>query len=330
MARPTTENGRARSNVLWRVAKSLLRIAVGMYVGICLLMLMFQSRLLYHPLREIECTPERVGLSYEQVTLRTPDGLHLAAWYVPAAEARGTVLFCHGNAGNMSHRVGTIEILNRLRMNVLLFDYRGYGASEGSPSEAGTYRDAETAWRHLVEQRGVAPGDLIIHGRSLGGAVAAQVARKHPPRALILESTFTSVPDVARGMFPWLPVRLLARLRYDTLERIARIRCPKLIIHSRDDDLIPFEHGQRLFEAAPDPKTFLEIHGRHADGFLTSGKRYENGLDGFFSRHTGALSHNRLKDSADNPLVRQARAATIIASERAALRAAPGRVENLR
>ena len=289
MARPTMENGGARSNVLWRVAKSLLRVAVGVYVGICLLMLVFQSHLLYHPLREIECTPERVGLAQEQVTLRTPDGLHLAAWYVPAAEARGTVLFCHGNAGNMSHRVGTIEILNRLRMNVLLFDYRGYGASEGSPSEAGTYRDAETAWRHLVEQRGVAPGDLVIHGRSLGGAVAAQVAEKHPPRALILESTFTSVPDVARGMFPWLPVRLLARLRYDTLERIARIRCPKLIIHSRDDDLIPFEHGQRLFEAAGGPKTLLEIHGRHADGFLTSGKRYENGLDGFLSRHTGAL-----------------------------------------
>ena len=290
MARPTTKSGGARSNVLWRVAKSLLRVAVGVYVGICLLMLVFQSHLLYHPLREIECTPERVGLAYEEVTLRTTDGLHLAAWYVPADAARGTVLFCHGNAGNMSHRVGTLQILNRLRMNVLLFDYRGYGASEGRASEAGTYRDAETAWRHVVEQRGVAPGEIIIHGRSLGGAVAAELAERHPPRALILESTFTSVPDVGRGMFPWLPVRLLARLRYDTLERIVRIRCPKLIIHSRDDGLIPFEHGQHLFEAAPDPKTFLEIHGRHADGFLTSGKRYESGLDGFLSRHTGGAA----------------------------------------
>ncbi len=300
MARPTTENGGARPSVLWRVAKSLLRIAVGVYVGICLVILVFQSHLLYHPLREIERTPEGVGLSYEEVTLRTTDGVRLAAWYVPADAARGTVLFCHGNAGNMSHRVGTIAILNRLRMNVLLFDYRGYGASEGSPSEAGTYRDAETAWRHLVQQRGVAPGDLILHGRSLGGAVAAQVAQKHPPRALILESTFTSVPDVARGMFPWLPVRLLARIQYDTLERIARIRCPKLIIHSRDDDLIPFEHGRRLFEAAAEPKTWLEITGRHNDGFFTSGKRYEKGLDDFLSRHAGA----RPAESAD---VRQAK-----------------------
>ena len=258
-----------------------------MYVGICLVLLVFQSHLLYHPLRQIERTPEAVGLSYEEVTLHTPDGLCLAAWYVPAAEARGTVLFCHGNAGNISHRVGTVEILNRLRMNVLLFDYRGYGASEGGPSEAGTYRDAETAWRHLVEQRGVAPGDLIIHGRSLGGAVAAELAERHPPRALILESTFTSVPDVARGMYPWLPVRLLARFRYDTLKRIARIACPKLIIHSRSDDRIPFEHGRRLFEAAGGPKTWLEITGRHGDGFLTSGKRYENGLNDFLTRHTG-------------------------------------------
>jgi len=287
MTRATTEKGEAKRSVAWRVAKSLVRIAVGVYVGTCLVLFVFQSHLLYHPLLEIERTPENVGLSYEEGTLRTPDGLRLAAWYVPADEARGTVLFCHGNAGNISHRVGTLEILNRLRMNVFLFDYRGYGASEGSPSEAGMYRDAETAWRHVVEERGVAPGDLVIHGRSLGGAVAAELAERHPPRALVLESAFTSVPDVAAGMYPWLPVRLLARFQYDTLARIGRIACPKLILHSRGDDLIPFEHGRRLFEAAGEPKTWLEITGRHSDGFLTSGRRYEKGLDDFLSRHVG-------------------------------------------
>jgi len=186
MTEAAETGAKPKPHLAWRIAKSLVRIAVGVYVGICLVMFVFQSHLLYHPLREIERTPERVGLAYEEVTLRTPDGLRLAAWYVPADEARGTVLFCHGNAGNMSHRVSTVEILNRLRMNVFLFDYRGYGASEGSPSEAGMYRDAETAWRHVVEERGVAPGDLIIQGRSLGGAVAAELAERHPPRALIL------------------------------------------------------------------------------------------------------------------------------------------------
>jgi len=287
MTRATTEKGEAKRSVAWRVAKSLVRIAVGVYVGICLVLFAFQSHLLYHPLREIERTPERVGLSYEEVTLRTPDGVRLAAWYVPAGEARGTVLFCHGNAGNISHRVSTVEILNRLRMNVFLFDYRGYGASEGGPSEAGMYRDAETAWRHVVEERGVAPGDLILHGRSLGGAVAAELAERHPPRALILESTFTSVPDVAADLYPWLPMRLLARFQYNTLARIGRIACPKLIVHSRGDDLIPFEHGGRLFEAAAEPKTWLEITGRHGDGFFTSGRRYEKGLDDFLTRHVG-------------------------------------------
>jgi len=288
MAQVTRQQRKATRSVLWRIAKSLVRIAVGVYVGICLLMYVFQSHLLYYPLREIEDTPQRVGLAYEEVTLRTEDGLRLGAWYVPATDARGTALFCHGNAGNISHRIETLQILHRLRLNVLIFDYRGYGTSQGSPTEAGTYRDAEAAWRHLVEARGVAPGDVILHGRSLGGAVAAHLAETHPPRALILESAFTSVPDVARGMYPWLPVRLLARFQYNTLERIGRIACPKLIIHSRGDDLIPFACGQRLFEAAAEPKTFLEITGSHADGFLASGKRYENGLDRFVSLHAGA------------------------------------------
>ena len=283
-----TETGRRWSagRVLW----SILRIAVGVYVGLCVLLFLFQGRLLYHPDDEIAYTPARLRLDYDEVALTTEDGVRLAAWYVPAEAPRGTVLFCHGNAGNMSHRLSTIEVWNGLGWNLLLFDYRGYGRSEGSPDEEGTYRDAEAAWQYLTAERGVAGTDLLVHGRSLGGAVAAWVAVQHPPKAVILESTFTSVPDAAARLWPGLPVRWLARYEYGTLDRVSRLACPVLIIHSRGDDLLPYAHGRALFEAASPPKQFLEIHGPHGSGFVQSGAQYTGGLEDFLARHVATGS----------------------------------------
>jgi len=255
------------------------------YLTLCLMLLLLQSRLVFFPTRAIDATPDRAGLAYEDVWLQTEDGLRLHAWWVPAEPARGTVLFFHGNAGNISHRLPSLQTFHRLGFNTLIFDYRGYGQSEGRPSERGTYLDAEAAWRHLVQDRGIGPDRVVLFGRSLGGAVAAGLAERHTPAALILESTFTSVPALAAEMYPFLPVRWLARIRYDTLDRLSRIDAPVLVVHSRGDDLIPFRHGQQLWEAARGPKEFLEISGSHNDGFWTSGTRYEQGVGGFLDRH---------------------------------------------
>jgi uncharacterized protein len=258
---------------------------LAVYLALCLMLLLLQSRLVFFPTRALEATPADARLAYEDVWLRTDDGLRLHGWWVPVAEPRGTVLFFHGNAGNISHRLVSLRTFHRLGYSTLIFDYRGYGRSEGSPSEAGTYRDAEAAWRHLTEERGIAPETIALFGRSLGGAVAAWLAERHPTGAVILESTFTSVPDLGAELYPFLPVRLLARIRYPTLARMEHLRAPVLVVHSRNDDIIPFHHGRRLWEAAREPKAFLELVGTHNDGFVTTGPRYETELARFLAEH---------------------------------------------
>ena len=267
-----------------RMVWSILLIIIGLYLALLALMFFFQGRLLYLPLRAIGATPAERGLAYEEVRLETVDGVTLAGWFVPAAPERGVVLFFHGNAGNISHRLDSLEVFHGLGLSTLIIDYRGYGQSQGRPSEQGTYLDAEAAWRYLVEERQVPPGRIFFFGRSLGGAVATYLARLQPPRALILESTFTSAPDIAAHHLPFLPVRPLVRFQYDTLARLPGIRCPVLVVHSPDDEVIPYSHGRRLFAAAPEPKEFLEIHGGHNEGFLVSAN-YRAGLEVFIARY---------------------------------------------
>lgn len=261
----------------------LLTLALA-YLALLLLLFAVQGRLLYFPTRAIEATPADAGLAYEEVGLRAADGVRLQAWYVPAPGDRGTILFFHGNGGNLSHRLDTLRLLHRLGWSTLILSYRGYGRSEGTPTERGTYLDAEAAWRHLVEDRGIPAERVVVFGRSLGGGVAAWLAERHPPGGLILESTFTSVPDLAAGIYPLLPVRLLVRHRYPTLSRLPRIRAPVLVVHGREDEIIPFRHGQRLYDAAREPKAFLEIRGSHNEGFLLSGESYAKGLAAFLDR----------------------------------------------
>ena len=249
---------------------SLLVSVLVAYAGVLVLVFLFQSQLVYFPNvgREVTVTPQSYGLAFETVTIATEDGERLAGWWVPAPQARGTVLIFHGNAGNISHRLDYLAMFHKLGHASLIIDYRGYGRSTGSPSEQGTYRDAEAAWRALTSERKIAAGDIVIFGESLGGAVAAWLAARVRPRALVLASTFTSVPDLGAQVYPFLPVRLLSRFSYDTMGAVRALKAPVLIAHSREDDIIPYSHGQALFAAANEPRQFLDLKGGHNDGFL--------------------------------------------------------------
>ena len=272
-----------------RVVVNILLAAAITYALFLLLIFVFQARLVYFPNvgRELAATPRAAGLDYEDVQLRTADNVVLNGWWVPVRDARGAVLLLHGNAGNISHRIGYLTMFNRLHFATLLIDYRGYGKSGGSPSEEGTYRDAEAAWLHLVETRKLNARDIVIVGESLGGGVASWLAATHPPRALIIASAFTSVPDLGARIYPWLPVRLLARIRYDNLDRIAKIAAPVLIAHSRDDEIVPFAHGEALFAAAREPKQFLAMSGGHNDAFLFARDEWVAAVAEFLARTPG-------------------------------------------
>jgi len=244
-----------------------------------------QGIMIYYPTKEIAETPGNIGLDFEEIILKTEDNIDISAWYIPSENARGVVLFCHGNAGNISHRLDSIRIFHDLNLNVLIFDYRGYGKSKGSPTEKGTYLDAESAWGYLVNVKHVQPKKIILFGRSLGSAVAAEIALRHQARAIIIESGFTSIPDLGNKFFPYLPVRLISRFHYSTIDKVNKINIPKLFIHSPQDEMIPFEQGSRLFEKAAGPKEFLRITGSHNEGFLISGKDYIAGLNRFISKY---------------------------------------------
>ena len=262
--------------------RRLAIIALLTFVGVYVLVAFLQSRLIYFPSRQYLATPKDVGLVFEDCTLTTSDGLSIAAWYVPRVEANGSIIFCHGNAGNMADRLHDVTLMHRMGYNVLIFDYRGYGGSEGKPTEQGTYHDAQAAWRHLVETLGESPARVILFGRSLGGAVAINLAKRHEPGALVVESTFTSLVDVGKLHYPLLPVRLLLRYRYESIDKVSSITCPKLFIHSTDDQLVPLDNARRLFEAAASPKMFLETPGGHNSGGYTYSPAYTHKLQTFF------------------------------------------------
>ncbi|MDO8263351.1 MAG: alpha/beta hydrolase [Gallionella sp.] len=249
---------------------NILGVLAAAYGGLSLWLLIFQSNLVYFPEidREVAATPALANLQYEDLHLKTSDGIGLHGWYVPAPQPRGAVLFLHGNAGNISHRLDSVEMFHRLGYSTLIFDYRGYGNSGGKPSEQGTYRDAEAAWRYLTEQRHIPECRIVLFGESMGGAVAAWLAAHQKPGALVISSGFTSVPDLGQQLYPYLPVRWLARIRYDTRESLRSVTAPVLIAHSKEDDIIPYEHGRALYTAANPPKQFLDLAGGHNDGFI--------------------------------------------------------------
>ena len=254
------------------------------YVGVALLLYFTQAKYIYYPNiagREITTTPKQIGLQFEDVAFITADTINLNGWFIPVEDARGVIIFCHGNAGNISHRLETIQIFNELKLSTFIFDYRGYGESVGKPTEKGTYLDAEAAWNFLIDEKKISPDKIIPFGRSIGGAIAAWLAQKHNPGALIMEGTFTSIPDLSAEIYPIFPVRLMCRFGYNTKEYTESVKCPVLIIHSLKDEIVPFSHGQKLFAIANEPKEFLELRGTH--NVMQSMKDYQTGIDAFIS-----------------------------------------------
>lgn len=272
---------------MWTVMKIVGVIAL-LYMAMVAWVFFSQRKLLYYPKRDLVATPNEAGLAYEDVRLTNELGTTIHAWWLPHDEARFTLLFSHGNGGNVSHRLESLRIFHSLGLSVLLYDYSGYGLSEGEPGEVATRADARAAWDWLVTEQNISPDTVILFGRSLGGAVTAELAARLieenvVPAGLILESTFTSVPDMGAYIYPWLPVRQLASFQYDSEDALRSVRLPALFLHSKDDEIVPYALGRRLHEGYQGPKSFLELLGDHNSGYLFTGQVYTDGLGRFLS-----------------------------------------------
>ncbi len=262
-----------------RMVFALLKIAVAVVVIAVTLLVVFQAKLVWLPTGAPEVTPSLLRIPYRDVTLTTRDGVALHAWLLPAEEPRGLLVFCHGNGGNIGDRIDSGAELRRLGFTTLLFDYRGYGGNGGSLSEEGTYLDAEAAYDFLAALPPAKPLPIIAFGESLGGAVAIELARRRPLAGLVTESTFTSIADMGAELYPFLPVRWILRIRYASVDKVADVKCPWLLLHSRADDIVPYAHVERLLAAATAaaqaagraPPRFAELRGGHNEGgFLVS------------------------------------------------------------
>lgn len=259
-------------------------MTVGIILFITFFVRWFEWSNIYFPYKFLGSAPSAIGLSYEDVYFETSDGANLNGWFVPCDNPRATVIFCHGNAGNISHRLDIIRMLNSLGLNVFIFDYRGYGKSSGWPSEKGTYLDLLAAHDYVLNRDDVDKEKIILYGKSLGGAVAAEVATKNGFYAVILDSVFTSTVDMAREIFPFLPVDLIITIKYDTISKIDELSMPKLVIHSKDDEIVPFSHGEKLFEKAKEPKEFYAMHGGHNDAIIIYQDDIKEKIDAFLKK----------------------------------------------
>ncbi len=279
--------------ILQKVLFPFLRIAAFVYLGLAIVLYIGQSNLVFMPSKDIIETPETVGIKFEDIQVTTKDNVNLAAWFVPSKDnnplGKSVVLFCHGNGGTISNRVSYLPIFRELGLATFLFDYRGYGRSEGNPSEEGTYNDVEAAWQYLTQEKQIPPQKIIIYGESLGGAIASYIAEKtsrdqQNAGGLILASTFTSISDRAAEIYPFLPIRFLSRFSYNSINRLPNIKIPVLVIHSTDDEIIPFHHGDRNFQIANQPKQLVKLRGDHNSGFLDSAEIYRTGMNGFIQK----------------------------------------------
>ena len=267
-----------------KLAKTLLELLAACLL-IVLMLRWFEHSQVYHPNRVLDATGAELGRPFEDVSFKASDGVALNGWFFPAStnspRRRLAVLYCHGNGGNISHQLDTYAALLATGVNVFVFDYRGYGRSQGRPSEEGTYLDAQAAYQWL-RQKGFAGTNIIAFGESLGGGVAAELALRDPIGGLVLQSTFTSITDMGAELFPWLPVRWLAKIRYDTHSKLPRLHVPVLVMHGPADELVRFHHGKANFAAANEPKLFWELRGDHNNP-LADRQHFITGLEKFFA-----------------------------------------------
>jgi fermentation-respiration switch protein FrsA (DUF1100 family) len=268
---------------------SVVLLVVVVYAALLLLLRLNESRLIYFPgsQRSLLDPPSSLGLPVERITFSTEDGLMLAGWVIPAGpNSNGLwLLICHGNAGNLSEFDRPVHYagLRRLGLNLLAFDYRGYGESEGVPTESGLYQDADAAYRYLRDQRRVPPDRIIVFGHSLGSAVAVDLASRVPIGGLIVEGALTSVLDRGQELYPYIPVRWIAGTRFASIEKISKVTIPKLFLHATGDEVIPLAHGRRLYQAALPPKNFVELQGGHGDAFDVDSADYFGAIARFLA-----------------------------------------------
>lgn len=272
----------------------LAALAAG-YVVLLLLVRLMEPHLIFAPgsARTLTPPPADLGLDPRPVRFRAGDGVSLSAWAMPAAAGAGYwLLICHGNGGNLSEGGRPLHYagLRGLGLGLFAFDYRGYGESEGTPGEAGVYRDAEAAYRYLRDSLGVPPERIILFGHSLGSAVAVELAGRVPAAGLILDGALSSGVERGQELYPYLPVRWLARNRFESNRKIGRLTLPKLFLHAQDDQVVPIAHGRRLFAAAPPPKRFVTLTGGHGDAFLADSAAYYGAIAGFVAELGGRAS----------------------------------------
>ena len=259
----------------------IIYIIGGLLIALALI-LAFEWASVYHPKRDILNTPKTAGLDFEDIFFATDDDRHLHGWWVPNGDASSVVIFCHGNSGNIGDRVGIIQSLHDLGFTVFAFDYRGFGKSRGFPSEKGTARDVKAA-AEVVRVKNTASLPVIIYGRSLGGAVAAQLAAMQKVDGLILESTFTSIPEMGRYFYPFLP-KGFSRIQYNTLKKVKTLTCPVLVAHGQQDGLIPFWMGEALRDHVVGGAEWVELLGAHNDQPFDTSPNYGHFFKTFVSK----------------------------------------------
>ncbi|MEY3305276.1 MAG: alpha/beta hydrolase [Pseudanabaena sp.] len=287
-----SQNLQLLSQIFQKFLLPVIRILAFAYIGLAIALYLGQSNLVFMPSRDVIETPEILSIKFENIQITTRDNVNLDSWFVPAKDndlvGKGVILFCHGNGGNISNRISYLPIFRELGLATFLFDYRGYGKSGGTPTEEGTYTDVEAAWQYLTQERQIPPQKIIIYGESLGGAIASYLAQKNSQQngndnagGLVLASTFTSISDRAAELYPFMPIRFLSRFSYNSIDRLPSIKIPVLVIHSIDDEIIPFHHGERNFQVANQPKKLVRLRGDHNSGFLDSLETYRNGVNEF-------------------------------------------------
>jgi len=259
--------------------------SLAIMLGLILILAGCSSMFIYYPEKKIMRTPADLNLAYESVYIKTKDKITVSGWWVPVTGARRVVLFFYGNGGNISYYLDILSIFGKLGLSTLMIDYRGYGMSGGHPNEEGTYNDAQAAWDFLIHEMNIPPDKIIVMGRSLGGAIAGWLASHNTPKLLILESSFLSFARVAKNLYPWAPTTILFGNIYNTAAHLEQVRCPVLVIHSPDDEIVPFNHGLQLFELVQGPKKFLKISGSHNGGFYQSLEIYREGLADFIAQY---------------------------------------------
>ena len=263
----------------------ILLIVIFIVIAFRVFFILLEQKGLYHPYKEIPETPKNLGITFEEFNFKTTDGQLLTGWFVPTKDAKVTVLYCHGNAGNIYHRLHKVKFFHEMGVNFFIFDYRGYGKSTGTPTEKGLYKDAQAAYDYLVSRNDVNKNKIVVYGKSLGGPVAADLCVNRQASALMLEGSFASVALRAQQLYPFLPMKFLIAQKYDTMAKVKNLRIPKLIAHGRQDEVISFRHGEVLFAAAAEPKQFLPFDGGHNDDVYVTSSAYKDELLKFLRRN---------------------------------------------